>query len=108
MGSSRSSRAPNQLEGSLFDVDSDQEMFIHLDMISGVADRSRKGRTLYSQVAEQIEAFALAGPLGEETMTRRSRELANSLASAVARSEEPSQISNVPDFSGASPAGAPL
>ena len=79
MGSSRSSRAPNQLEGSLFDVDSDQEMFIHLDMISGVADRSRKGRTLYSQVAEQIEAFALAGPLGEETMIPPEWELVEQL-----------------------------
>ena len=31
-------------------------------------DVSPAGRTLYGQVAEQLEALALAGPLGEETV----------------------------------------
>ncbi len=33
-----------------------------------VGTRSSEGRTLYSRVAEQVEALALTGPLGEETM----------------------------------------
>jgi 5-formyltetrahydrofolate cyclo-ligase len=33
-----------------------------------VADRRSDGRTLYSQVAAQLEAVALSGPLGEETV----------------------------------------
>ena len=33
-----------------------------------VADRRVEGRTLYSQVAAQLEAVALSGPLGEETV----------------------------------------
>jgi 5-formyltetrahydrofolate cyclo-ligase len=41
-------------------------------------DRSR-GRTLYSQVAEQVEALALAGPLGEETMLPPEWELVEQL-----------------------------
>jgi 5-formyltetrahydrofolate cyclo-ligase len=44
-----------------------------------VAWDSRGGRTLYSQVAEQVEALALAGPLGEETMLPPEWELAERL-----------------------------
>ena len=43
------------------------------------ADRSHGGRTLYSQVAEQVEALALAGPLGEETMLPPEWELVEQL-----------------------------
>src|ERR1700722_12528646 len=31
-------------------------------------DRSSEGQTLYRRVAEELEALALEGPLGEETM----------------------------------------
>lgn len=40
---------------------------------------SRKGRTLYSEVAEQLEALALARPLGEETMLPSEWELVERL-----------------------------
>ena len=40
---------------------------------------SGEGRTLYSQVAEQVEALALAGPLGEATMLPAELELAEQL-----------------------------
>ena len=56
-------------------------MSIHLNMPQSVssADRSHGGRTLYSQVAEQVEALALAGPLGEETMLPPEWELVEQL-----------------------------
>ena len=45
------------------------ERFKHPNMsLDFVGTRSSEGRTLYSRVAEQVEALALAGPLGEETM----------------------------------------
>jgi 5-formyltetrahydrofolate cyclo-ligase len=40
---------------------------------------SGEGRTLYSQIAEQVEALALAGPLGEATMLPAELELAEQL-----------------------------
>lgn len=46
-----------------------RQRFKHLYMSAGaVGTRSSEGRTLYSRVAEQVEALALTGPLGEETM----------------------------------------
>jgi|SRR6185437_15857267 5-formyltetrahydrofolate cyclo-ligase len=44
------------------------------------ADTSRSGRTLYGQVADQLEALVLAGPLGEETVLPPEWALAEQLA----------------------------
>ena len=44
-----------------------------------LGNRSSEGRTLYSRVAEQVEALALAGPLGEETMLPSEWELVERL-----------------------------
>ena len=44
------------------------------------ADASVSGRTLYGQVAEQLEALVLAGPLGEETVLPPEWALAEQLA----------------------------
>ena len=54
-------------------------MFKHLDMVLGPPGRARQGRTLYSRVAEQVEALALARPLGEETMLPAEWELVEQL-----------------------------
>jgi 5-formyltetrahydrofolate cyclo-ligase len=48
-------------------------------MFSPGGNRSSDGRTLYSQVAEQVEALVLAGPLGEETMLPPEWELVEQL-----------------------------
>lgn len=58
-----------------------RELSKHSDMGRGsVADRLSEGRTLYSQVAAQLEALALSGPLGEETVLPTEWELVELLS----------------------------